>query len=135
MSHGIHHDRGLITEPAPGDRGLRILIANEPRAYRETISTVIAQLRPCFEVFVVEPLALERMLRLMAPDCVVCSGLTKTVELESPTWIQLYPEGEPHAVVSANGKHSIYPDLDFDALLCILDRVGTPLRSLQTEPT
>lgn len=133
MSHETHHDRGMITEPAPGNRGLRILFVNEPRAYRETISTVIAQLRPRFEVFVAEPLALERMVRLMSPDCVVCSGLARALEMESPAWIQLYPEGEPHAVVSVNEEQSIYPGLDFDALLCILDRVGVSRGSLQEE--
>ena len=58
------------------------------------------------------------------PQLVVCSGLTKRVELEAPVWIELYPDGASHAVVgNPEGSRTLLPGIDFDTLLTILDGI------------
>ena len=49
----------------------RVLMANEPRAYREGIAAVIGQLRPEVEVKTVEPSALDASISRFSPDMVV----------------------------------------------------------------
>jgi hypothetical protein len=98
------------------------LIANAPAMYREVISATLRELRPGIEVFTAEPEDLESEFLRLLPELVVCSRLTKRVELEAPMWIELYPDGASHAVVgSLDGSRTILPGLDFDTLLSILD--------------
>ena len=58
--------------------GPRVLMANEPRAYREGIAAVIGQLRPVVEVETVEPDALDDSIERFSPDMVICSKATET---------------------------------------------------------
>jgi hypothetical protein len=92
--------------------------------YREVISATLRELRPGIEVFTADPEDLEgEFLRLM-PQLVVCSRLTKRVELEAPVWIELYPDGASHAVVgNPAGSRTLLPGIDFDTLLAILDGI------------
>ena len=101
---------------------MRALIANGPAMYREVISAALRELRPDVEVFTAEPEDLEGEFLRLLPQLVVCSRLTKRVELGAPVWIELYPDGATHAVVgSLDGSRTILPGLDFDTLLSILD--------------
>ncbi len=132
MSHGSHNKCTVVPEPtepgvpeggaSTGIRSLRVLVANEPRAYRETISTVIAQVRPHLEILTTEPADLDWKVQRLLPELVVCSGLSRTVESEAPAWIDLYPEGASQTVVSINGKRYTHPGMDFDTLLSTIDR-------------
>ena len=92
--------------------------------YREVISATLRELRPGIEVFTADPEDLEgEFLRLM-PQLVVCSRMTKRVELEAPVWIELYPDGASHAVVgNPDGSRMLLPGIDFDTLLVILDGI------------
>jgi hypothetical protein len=101
---------------------MRALIANGPAMYREVISAALRELRPDVEVFTAEPEDLEGEFLRLLPQLVVCSQLTKRVELGAPVWVELYPDGATHAVVgSLDGSRTILPGLDFDTLLYILD--------------
>jgi hypothetical protein len=103
---------------------VRALIANEPAMYREVISAALRELRPDVEVFTAEPEDLEREFLRLLPQLVVCSNLTKRVELEAPAWIELYPDGASRAVVgNLDGSRTILPGIDFDTLLSILDGI------------
>jgi hypothetical protein len=102
---------------------VRALIADGPSMYREVISATLRELRPGIEVFTADPEDLEvEFLRLM-PQLVVCSRLTKRVELEAPVWIELYPDGASHAVVGNPDESRTVPRIDFDTLLAILDGI------------
>jgi hypothetical protein len=101
---------------------MRALIANGPAMYREVISAALRELRPDVEVFTAEPEDLEGEFLRLLPQLVVCSRLTKRVELGAPVWIELYPDGATHAVVgNLDGSRTILPGMDFDTLLSILD--------------
>ena len=92
--------------------------------YREVISATLRELRPGIEVFTADPEDLEREFSRLLPQLVVCDRLTKRVELEAPTWVQLYPDGASHAVLgNRDGSRKILPSIDFDTLLSILDGI------------
>src|SRR5829696_2540878 len=70
----------------------RVLMANEPRAYREGIAAVISQLRPAVEVETVEPDALDESIKRYVPDMVICSKATDARKGGIRVWGELYPE-------------------------------------------
>ena len=103
------------------------MIANGPAMYRGVISAAFEELRPGIEVFVAEPEDLEGEFLRLLPQLVVCSRLTKRVELDAPVWVELYPDGASHAVVGGrDGSRTTLPGMDFDTLLSIVDGVWRP---------
>ena len=103
---------------------MRILLANEPTIYREVISAALKELRPSVEIFTAEPEDLEREFLRLLPQLVICSQLTKRVELDEPVWVELYPDGASHAVLSSlDGRRTTLTGMDFDTLLSILDSI------------
>jgi hypothetical protein len=101
--------------------GMRVLIANEPLAYREVISAAFKELRPHLEIYVVEPAELDKELLRLSPRFVVCSRRTELIEQEAFAWVELYPQHTSGAVVNLAGKKTIFKEMDFDTLLSILD--------------
>jgi hypothetical protein len=103
---------------------MRILVANEPRSYREAIAGALRVLCPHLEVIVVEPEDLDREVVRLAPNVVLCSRLTEAVETRPLAWVVLYPNGETWAVISIAGRcHTISADLPFTRLLSVIDEV------------
>lgn len=103
---------------------LKVMLANEPRAYREVISAVFESLRPDVEVFTVEPEGLDREFQRRVPQLVIFSRLTALVSRDAYAWIELYPEGASHAVVSLAGDRTTYKDMDLDILLSTIDSIA-----------
>lgn len=105
---------------------LRVLLANEPRSYRESIAAVFRQLRPGLHVKVVEPEALEGNVVGFDPHVVICSRATDTVKERVPVWVELYPEQAAHSVVSEGGRRTEFAEIQLNDLLGILDRAADP---------
>jgi hypothetical protein len=101
---------------------LRIIVANEPRSYRDSISGALRILRPIAEVFGADPANLDREMARLAPHLVICSHLTPTVEGGVPCWLELYPGGSPSVTVGLNGERTELPEFDFECLLAVVDR-------------
>lgn len=101
---------------------LRVMVSNAPRSYRDAMAATLAQLRPEMEVVVVEPDRIDGELSRLAPDVLLCSGLTPLVETAVPVWVDLYPGGVRTAVVCEDGRLSTFPDMDLRGLLELLDR-------------
>ena len=101
---------------------LRVLLANEPRAYREAIAAVLGDLRPGFEVRVAEPGDLEDGVFGFGPDVAVCSWVTGVVEERVPVWVELYPGHAAHALVSERGRRTEFAQIELSDLLSIVDR-------------
>jgi hypothetical protein len=103
---------------------MRILVANEPRSYREVIATTLQVLRPHLEVIEVEPEDLDREVVRLVPNMVLCSRLSEAVETRPIAWVVLYPNGETQAVISIAGhSQPVSGDLPFPLLLSIIDEV------------
>lgn len=100
----------------------RVLMANEPRAYREGIAAVISQLRPAVEVETVEPVALDDAIKRYVPDMVICSKVTETLKGRVRVWVELYPENGATSVASVGGRRMEYTEIQLPDLLSIVDQ-------------
>lgn len=107
------------------DGRLRILLANEPRSYRESIAAVFRQLRPDMDVEVAEPEALERSVSSFSPDVAICSRVTGGVRELVPVWVELYPGHSTRSVASERGKRTEYAEIQLGDLISIVDRAAS----------
>lgn len=102
--------------------GLRILLTNGPRSYRETIAAALQALRPETEVRTVEPEMLSRELEDFAPQLVICSSITSAMKTGVLSWVELYPGHESISAVSIGREHSVINGIELPDLLSIVDR-------------
>ncbi len=103
---------------------LRVLVANEPRSYREVIASVLQEIRPDLELSCAKPESLDAEVLRLEPHLVVCSQLTSIVETQPLGWILLYPEGYARAVVSIAGERTEYPNIEFHSLVAVVDQTA-----------
>jgi hypothetical protein len=99
-----------------------IIMANEPRAYREVMAAAFRSLRPQLEIVTVEPDELGAYLARHEPAVVVYSREGETVPARVFARVLLYPDGESRATVSVARVETSYADMEFDDLLGVLDR-------------
>jgi len=99
-----------------------VLLANEPRAYRESIAHVFRQLRPNVEVMTAEPEELEDCVLRLAPEMVVFSEATGLVRERVPVWVELYPEYGQRSVVGVGEERSTVEEIQLSDLLSVVDR-------------
>jgi len=109
-----------VTERGGGE-AVRLLMANEPRAYREGIAAAIRELRPGVEVTTVEPDDLEGSILRLTPDIVVCNRATSPVREGVSVWVELYPDYAPWSVVSVRGVRSTLAEIQLPDILSIVD--------------
>ncbi|HET7480761.1 MAG TPA: hypothetical protein VFJ72_14745 [Rubrobacteraceae bacterium] len=102
-------------------RKTRLLLVNEPLSYRDAIAHVFRELRPNLEVLACDPDDVESGLEALAPDVVICSALTPAIRDGVRVWIELYPGGEPLAVVSIAGERATFSDIELPDLLSVVD--------------
>ncbi|MGI9121357.1 MAG: hypothetical protein ACR2FR_00500 [Rubrobacter sp.] len=100
----------------------RVLMANEPRAYREGIAAVISQLRPEVEIETVEPAALDTSIERFSPDMVICSKATDALKGGVRVWVELYPENAAFSVASIGGRRMEFTEIQLPDLLSIVDK-------------
>lgn len=82
---------------------MRVIVANDPRIYREVIADALKGLRPLVEVVVAEPERLDQEVERMSPHLVICSRLSAAVRSGCLCWVMLYPDGEDRAEVGGPG--------------------------------
>jgi hypothetical protein len=99
-----------------------VLLANEPRAYRESIAQVFRLLRPNVEVMTAEPNELEDHVLRLAPEMVVFSKATGLVRERVPVWVELYPEYGTRSVVGVGEERSTIEEIQLSDLLSVVDR-------------
>jgi hypothetical protein len=83
---------------------MRVLLANEPRVYREVIAGALKKLRPLIRVSQCESGELDAEVSRLRPNLVICSEATDAVKDESSAWILLYPDGEDRAEIGGSGE-------------------------------
>ena len=103
---------------------LRVLLANEPRSYRESIAAVFRQLRPELDVEVAEPEDLESSVSRSPPDVAICSRVTGEVQDLVPVWVELYPGHSARSVAFERGERTEYAEIQLGDLLSVLDRAA-----------
>ena len=100
---------------------MRLLVANEPRAYREVLCAAFMVLRPEVEIFTVEADLLDREYRRLLPELVLCNRLTSLIEREAPAWILLYPDEGPLTITCLRGERNTVANMDLNKLIAIID--------------
>ncbi len=99
-----------------------VLIALEPRSYRQVIGQTIQALRPHVEVVVLEPGTLEAGVARLEPDLVFADRPDASAPTGSPAWVEFRPYEEPPARVRLGGKRWELEEVDLSDLLAIVDR-------------
>lgn len=110
-----------------------IILANEPRAYREVIAAACGRRRPQLTVIAVEPDELDARLRHRGRAerwLVVHNRPSPAVEVGSFAWVRLAPDGEPGAVVGLAGRRATLAAVGLDDLLAIIDEVVALARAI-----
>ena len=102
---------------------LRILIANEPRSYRDVLAGSFEAFHPRAEIRCADPADLDTELEGFDPHLIICSELSHAVEGCERAWVLLYPEGKPLAVVCLDGEPVTVFDIEFVELLSVVERV------------
>lgn len=105
--------------------GPRVLLANEPLCYRETILGVICAVRPLALVRSVGPEELEREVLRFAPELVVCSRVVPVVEARVPGWVELYPDHGQISTVCVGGACRTVDNMQLADLLSVVDEVSS----------
>lgn len=100
---------------------MRVLVANEPRSYRQAFTFAIRTLRSYFEVIEAEPEFLDREMLRFRPDVVVCDQVTSTVEAIARSWLEIRVEKEALVV---RGSMLEFPliNVDLNDLLELIDQ-------------
>jgi hypothetical protein len=101
---------------------IRVVVANEPRAYRETLADALRNLCPRAEVILIEPAALHQHVRHFTPHLVLGSELDPEMLTGLVCWIDLYPNEERYAVINIGGERTTVDNLDLAGLLRIVDQ-------------
>ena len=113
-----------------GPKRTRLLMANEPRAYREVIAEAVRDLRPDVEIMTVEPVEIDDSITGFRPDMVICSVATERVKKSVLVWVELYPEFSQQSVISVKGETSQVEDIQLADLLAVVDRAAIAPKKL-----
>jgi hypothetical protein len=105
---------------------VRIVLANQPRCYREAMTAVIQALRPEADVRALEPDGLARDVQAFSPQLVICSD-PMTVLNDVPSWVVLHPDGRTCAVSHVGGKTCIVADCGLSDILAFVDGAAQAL--------
>ncbi len=81
-----------------------VLIAIEPRSYRQVIGRTIQALRPHVEVVVLEPSTLEAGGAQLEPDLVFADRPDVSAPSGRSAWVEFRPYEEPPARVRLAGR-------------------------------
>lgn len=99
---------------------MRIMVAIEPRSYREVIGEAIWALRPHHDVVIVDPSALEWEVARLDPELVVASQPNTVEPRGRPAWIDFRPYDETTAIC-LDGEYSENANPEFAELLSVVD--------------
>jgi len=104
---------------------VRILIANEPRSYREAVTEALRHLRPGSEINAItpDPETLDCEILLHPPDMVVCTHATDVVRTVG-AWIELSPDGQQFASLCIDGRIVEIAGLELYTLALMIDQVA-----------
>jgi hypothetical protein len=97
-----------------------ILLANEPRSYRDALEVALRTLRPNATVIVTDPENMDEYILQHSPQVVVCSHLTPVVESSVPTWALIYPDGASGAVLQIGMQKQAVSEIDLEGIIALL---------------
>ena len=112
-----------------------VLVAIEPRAYREAVGKAIEMSRPNLSVRIIESGMLDAELSRTNPMLVLCNGTVEPSVDGVPNWVVFRgDESDSAATVDVDGTQSEVERFDLDDLLRIVDRVTPSTRDESRRP-
>ncbi len=99
----------------------RVLIAFEPRMYREVLVTALRRHRPLVESVLAEPAALDHTAGIFEPHLIVCNHATQMVRDSAAAWVEVQVRDSLNAVTCVDGKRSEIQNFSLDDVLAVLD--------------
>ena len=109
---------------------LRIVVANEPRSYRDALAVSLRSLRAELDIITVEPTDLSAEVARVQPRLVICSRLSSAVEEQVGAWIVLPADRGAPAVISVDGERRVLAEAHLQDLVAVIDQLARP----QTQP-
>ena len=100
-----------------------IVVANEPRTYRDVLATELPVLRPALHVLAVDPADLDAVINRVRPLLVICSRMTEAIRDHTTAAILLYPDGNDQALVEMSGPSHMLRSPRLVDLLTAIDSV------------
>jgi hypothetical protein len=112
---------------------VRVLVANEPRSYREALAGVLrAVCGPFLEVLEAEPEGLDAAVRGARPHLVICSLATPAVREAAGVWVELYPGHGSLSNVGFHGEVSAVEGMDLPDIRSVVERTRAALAGTGT---
>ncbi len=100
---------------------MRVVVACEPRYYREVIGETIRGLRPAVEVVIVDPEELADGVSHLDPDLVISVHPASLDPGSRSAWVEFVPYEKPAATVSIGGRRQELEELMLEDLLSVVD--------------
>jgi hypothetical protein len=103
---------------------VRILVANSPRMYRESLALAIHRHSPTFEVLIAAPKDLDRVVERFVPHALVRDddgGATGAPE-GVVCWVGIIIDNRLNARIGMKGRISEVHDVSLDEFLAALDK-------------
>src|ERR687894_17410 len=102
---------------------VQILVANEPRVYRDVLSSELPRLRPGLTVLLVDPADLDEALAQLRPRLVICNEVTDSIRQFATAALVLDPDCPDRAVLYVEGQHQVLLRPRLTDLLAAVDTV------------
>jgi hypothetical protein len=106
---------------------LRVLVANEPRAYRDVQGGMLRELCPLAEVHITEPWQIPAEFDSFRPHLVMCSELTDTIKDRAFAWVLLYPDDANLAVACVDDRQWVIQRVSMEDLVGVVEEAARAL--------
>jgi len=118
--------KASTVEHPEGGPAVVVLVALEPRSYREVIGEAIQDLRPHLEVKVVEPEKLGAEVARLDPEVVLCSQPNTFTSSGRRHWVEFNPYDKPTGTLCVGGRRSELEEVGLNDLLSVVDQGTAP---------
>jgi hypothetical protein len=105
---------------------MQLIVAIEPRSYRQVIGQAIRAMRPHVEVTILEPGTLGAGVKRLEPELVFAGQPDTFGASGKPTgrsaWVEFRPYEHPPARISLGGRRWDLDEVEFSDLLSLVDQ-------------
>jgi hypothetical protein len=116
-----------------------IVVANEPRFYREVIAEGLKLQRAHIDITIVDPADLAASIASLQPQLVICSRLTNVILAGSLAWILLPLDDRDSVVINLGRQWAVSGPLEFKDLVSLIDEAEglhiQPVRPATASPS
>lgn len=110
---------------------MQVLLAIEPRSYRQAIGEVILLLRPHIEVTVLDPDTLRAGVTRLDPELVFANRPDTFAPTARSAWVEFLPYEQPPARICLAGRRRELEEVELDDLLSIVDETEELARTMR----